>query len=95
MKVYYVSCDRQGGCFGMGRLFTAYEWLEQAVDWLDSDGIEEEDKAEFLYSWLHEINNGNGDKLIDYIADYWELELTEGDMGEGIPEEFDPWNDEW
>lgn len=90
-KVYYVTCDRQGGSFGMGRLYTAYEWLEQAVDWSVADGMESEDLFEFTYRWLHEINNGNEQELIDYISDMWEIDLEEGNIEEGIPEEYDVW----
>jgi len=89
-KVYYVSCDRQGSTFGMGRLYTAYEWLEQAVTWSVADGMESEDLFEFTSHWLHEINNGNEQKLIDYIADIWELDFEEGNIEEGIPEEYNP-----
>lgn len=88
-KVYYVTYDRQGGSFGMGRLYTAYEWLEQAVDWSVANGMESEDLFEFTYRWLHEINNGNEQELIDYIADVWELDFEEGNIEEGIPEEYD------
>lgn len=44
---------------------------------------------EFTYRWLHEINNGNEQELIDYIADVWELDFEEGNIEEGIPEEYD------
>ena len=93
MKVYYVSCDRQGGSFGMGRLYTAYEWLEQAVDWWDQDDFWEDEleRSDFIYNWLHEINYGGEDKMIEYIADTWELEIVEGNIEEGIPEEYDVW----
>ena len=92
MKVYYVSCDRQGASFGMGRLYTAYEWLEQAVDWWDSDDFWESDneRAEFLYNWLHRINSGEEDQMIEYISEIWELDFEVGNIEEGIPKEFDP-----
>ena len=34
---YRVVKDLQGGEFGMGIDMTAEEWLEQAVEWRDSD----------------------------------------------------------
>lgn len=92
-KVYYVVCDRQGGSFGMGRLYDAYEWLEQAVDWSRSDGMSDEDLFEFTYEWLHEINNGNEEKFMEFISDFWEIDFAEGSIEEGIPTEYDPW--EW
>lgn len=92
-KVYYVTRDRQGGSFGMGRLYTAYEWLEQAVEWWDDDGFWEtdEERSDFIYEWLCKINAGFEEEMIEYISNMWELDLEEGNIEEGIPEEYDVW----
>lgn len=101
-KVYYVSCDRQGGTFGMGRLFTATEWLEQAINWADNDNWwttdedeEEKYRKEFISNSEQLIKEGKEQDFIDYIADVWELDFEEGDIEKGIPEEFNPWDDNY
>ena len=77
MKKYLVVEDRQGGEFGMGRHYTAAEWLQQAVEWRGTDGWEDEDRTEFIKYWSKIINDGKEQELIDYIADVWDLEMEE------------------
>lgn len=66
MKKYRVVNDLQGGEFGMGRDYTIQEWREQANEWLDMDGSEED---------FMELVADN--EVIDYIAEYWDLEFLE------------------
>lgn len=77
MKRYFVTNDRQGGSFGMNRVLTAYGWLEQAVDWRDSDGWEDEDRKDFIKYYTEAIQNGEEWRLIEYISDIWELDIEE------------------
>lgn len=90
-KRYRVVADLQGGEFGMGRDYTAEEWLEQAVEWRDSDdswgdygegtdmyGETHNDEREwFIKFWKRMIKDGREQELIDYIADIWQLEFKE------------------
>lgn len=85
MKKYRVVRDLQGGEFGMGRDYTAKEWLEQMVEWRDSDNSwgewgdgEDEDtpESEIKY-WTEQIKNGHEQELINYIAEIWGLEFEE------------------
>lgn len=89
MNKYRVIRDLQGGEFGMGIDMTASEWLEQAVEWRDSDdswgnygdgtdinGEKYLDSREhFIEFWKQVIKDGKEQELIDYIADIWQLEF--------------------
>lgn len=91
MKRYEVVEDRQGGEFGMGRQYTALEWLEQAVDWRDSDdswgdygegtdcyGTKHLDnRSWFIKFWKKMIKDGREQELIDYISDIWDIDIKE------------------
>lgn len=91
MKRYEVVEDYQGGDFGMGRQYTAEEWLNQAVEWRDSDdswgdwgegtdcyGTKHHDEREwFIDFWKHMIADGKEQELIDYIADMWQINIQE------------------
>lgn len=75
MNKYRVVKDLQGGEFGMGRDYTAEEWLEQAVEWRDSDGWEDDEREEYTKFWEQRIKDGKEQELIDYIAETWQLEF--------------------
>lgn len=84
MKKYRVIKDLQGGEFGMGRDYTAEEWLEQAYEWRESDdswgdceGGGLDTPQGFLGYWRDVIKDGREQELIDYIADIWSLEFKE------------------
>ena len=91
MVKYRVIRDLQGGDFGMDRDYTAEEWLEQAVDWRDSDdswgdwgggvdcyGNKHYDEREwFIRFWKQMIKDGKEKELIDCISEYWQIELAE------------------
>lgn len=91
-KRYVVVEDRQGGGFGMGRAYTAKEWLDQAVAWRDSDdswgdygeGVDcygnkhLDSRSWFIKFWKRIIADGKEQELIDYIGDIWDLEFAEG-----------------
>lgn len=72
---YRVVRDLQGGEFGMGRDYTAEEWLEQAVAWRDGDGWGDDEREEYIKFWRRIIKDGREQELIDYIADIWSLEF--------------------
>lgn len=89
MNKYRVVRDLQGGEFGTGRNYTAKEWLEQAVEWRDSDdswgdygeGVDcygdkhLDSRTWFIKFWNKIIKDGREQELIDYIADVWSLEF--------------------
>lgn len=87
MKKYRVIKDLQGGEFGMGRDYTALEWLEQATEWRDSDDSwgdygdgkdgYEDTREYFENFWKQVIKDGREQELIDYISDIWQLEFEE------------------
>jgi hypothetical protein len=91
MKRYRVVRDLQGGEFGMGRDYTANEWLELAVEWRDADdswgdygeGVDcdgdkhLDSKTWFIKFWKKIIKDGREQELIDYIADIWGLVFEE------------------
>lgn len=99
-KKYRVVRDLQGGEFGMGRDYTAEEWLEQAVDWRDSDdswgdygeGVDcygnkhLDSRSWFIKFWKRMIKDGREQELIDYIADIWALEFEKVPEAEEIPD---------
>lgn len=76
MKRYEVVADLRGGEFGMDRQYTAEEWLEQACDWLDADGYDD-DREEFRAYWGEKIKAGQEQELIDYISEVWFLDIQE------------------
>lgn len=73
MKKYRVVIDYQGGSFGKNRVYTAEEWLEQALDWLDADGLDDESLEEIRKFYNAELEKGNEEQIIDYIATMWDL----------------------
>lgn len=79
MKKYRVIRDLQGGGFGMGRDYTVEEWIEQAIDWHDSDEYFEDDKA--VERFREELLKGAKERgdwyVLGYIADHWQLEFEE------------------
>ena len=87
MKKYEVIRDYQGGDFGMGRQYTALEWLEQATEWRDADDSfgdwgdyqdgDADTKEKFVSFWTDIIKQGREKELIDYIAEMWQLEFKE------------------
>lgn len=74
---YRVVRDYQGGEFGMGRDYTAMEWLEQMIEWSEMDGVDEQDIKDMQEYWKNEIEFGREQGLIDHIAEVWQLEFEE------------------
>ena len=70
-KMYKVVADLQGGNFGMYRIQTIEDWREQAIEWADMD---EHDGI------VEELKNLPLDEVIDYIAEFWQLEFKEVDI---------------
>lgn len=77
MKRYEVVEDLQGGEFGMGRQYTAEEWLEQAIDWLEADDIDGRVIEDYKAHWTEKIKAGREQELIEYIAEMWQLDIQE------------------
>ena len=73
MKKYRVVRDLQGGEFGMGRDYTATEWLEQAREWCWADDNDELDNV--LERMDKEGENDNN--ILDLISDIWQIEFEE------------------
>lgn len=67
-KRYYVKEDRQGGCFGMDRLYTIEEWREQAKEWCEMDD------NDGLWQYMDKLPK---DQVIDFIDDMWTITLEE------------------
>lgn len=86
MRRYAVVEDRQGGGFGMGRCYTAEEWLEQAVDWRDCDGWEDDDRKEYIKFWKRVIKDGKEQELIDYISESWDIDIQPAEKALAILE---------
>lgn len=82
MKRYRVIRDYQGGEFGMGRDYTAMEWLEQMIEWSEMDGVDEQDIKDMQEYWKNEIEFGREQGLIDHIAEVWQLEFEEVEENE-------------
>lgn len=79
---YRVVRDYQGGEFGMGRDYTAMEWLEQMIEWSEMDGVDEQDIKDMQEYWKNEIEFGREQGLIDHIAEVWQLEFEEVEENE-------------
>ena len=85
-RQWYAIEDRQtpGDEFGMHRLYTAEEWLDQAIDWLESDKAFDESDAEpqwqspekFREIWTKKIQK-DPQSIIDFIDNYWEITMVE------------------
>lgn len=92
----------------MYRNYTAEEWLDQVIDWSESDGAfvdpdEAEDPLETedgYREYWESIIKENPQEFIDYISDGWELDFVEdGIDGHNYKEEFTEYaayfNGEW
>ena len=67
--LYYVIRDLQGTGFGFGVEYTAEGWRKTAQDWADSDG------NEGMVEYLETLKTAPEGRIIDTIADFWELEF--------------------
>lgn len=107
-RQWYVEEDRQGGEFGMYRLYTAEEWLDQAVNWLESDGAFEDpedaedilDTEDGFRAYWEDVIAKNPQDFIDYVDDYWEITMVENGVdGRDYYAEYTEYasyfNDEW
>lgn len=77
-KLYINVHDNQGTGWALGRIGTAENWREQAMDWADSDGNDE------TYDELRVMNR---DIIPDYVSDVWDIQLKP--LSELTHEEFD------
>lgn len=89
MQRYAVVEDLQGGGFGMGRCYTAKEWLDQSVEWRDNDdswgeygaGVDmygenhNDDREWYIRFWNKAIADGKEQELINYISDVWSIDI--------------------
>lgn len=101
MKRYSVVEDRQGGGFGMGRCYTAEEWLQQAYEWRESDdswgdydGEGVDSPQAFLKYWRGVIADGREQELIDYISDIWDIDIQPAEKALEILREWAGGEDE-
>lgn len=69
---YFVcTCDRQGGSFGMDRVYNTKEWVYQAMEWEYMD--DELDNRDKRYThWLLASENP-----IDDIDAFWDITIEE------------------
>ena len=88
-KLYRCIEDLQGGTFAVGGVETAQGWLERAIDWQDADDSwdTDENRTRWIKYWKEEIKNGNEDKLIDYIAEVWDIVIVPTDTKDMLTEE--------
>ena len=75
MKRYRVVRDRQGGSFGMGRDFTADEWLQEARGWCYIDN--DTDTDNFLENIQKNRSNYTDKEVIGIIDEIWDLDFKE------------------
>ena len=72
---YRVVRDLQGGEFGMGRDYTADEWLEQAREWCWAD--DDDDTDNYLERMQKNRSEWSDEKIIEFISDLWQIEFEE------------------
>lgn len=79
MKKYKCIEDYQGTGWCIDIVDTAEGWLERAIGWRDSDDSFENDteRKKFIAYWNHKIKMGEEEKLIEYIADIWQIGFEE------------------
>ena len=65
---YICTRDLQGGSFSVGRIQTAEEWKQTAMEWCWQDDAEE------LMEELEKITEEK--EIIDFIREIWELEIN-------------------
>lgn len=70
-KRYKVVNDLQGGDFAMGIDQTIEEWRQHALYWAESDGFE---------GVIKDLKSLPEEAVIDYIAEFWQLEFEELDV---------------
>lgn len=75
-KKYICIRDLQGGEFAVGYSMTVEEWRGQAMEWAESDNNE---------GLVESLETLNSDEVINFIIDFWELEIVESsDLVENI-----------
>ena len=67
-KLYINVNDYQGGTWALGQVGTIQDWKEIALCWCDSD----ENWETYDYIEKHE----NNVDLINYISEYWDIEIV-------------------
>lgn len=67
IKRFYVDRDYQGGDFGMGRNYTAEQWLEQAKEWAEMD------EMDGILKELNKIQEDFEKQVLGYIAEFWSV----------------------
>lgn len=77
MRKYQVIEDRQGGSFGTGRVYTAMEWLDGALEWADSDGNEELQRLLYHYKEKLALDPSLEQQVIELIDCTWDITLAE------------------
>lgn len=72
MKRYRVIRDLQGGEFGMGRDYTATEWLQQAREWCEADDNTDLDNV--LERMQKE--GARDEDILELVSDIWQIEFA-------------------
>ena len=83
MKKQFICIeDLQTTGFAVGCYGTYIQWRRKAMEWCDMDGHYR------LYNDLkyYKIKNSG---LIDFIGDYWEIDIVEYDKNKNYDEFFD------
>ena len=78
-KKYICTEDLQQTGWYVGESFTAKEWLEHMIMWMEWDDVFETDseRENCTSYWNAKIEAGEENELILHIADLWELKIEE------------------
>ena len=77
MRKYQVIEDRQGGSFGTGRVYTAMEWLDGALEWAECDCNVELQHQLCQYKEMLALDPSLEQEVIEFIDCTWDITLAE------------------
>ena len=80
-ELYINIKDYQGGNFAVGCIGNLKEWREKAIYWCDNDNYES------LVKMLENYKIKNNE-LIDFIQDFWSIEIVKFDKNVDYEEEY-------
>ena len=73
MRKYRVIRDRQGGAFGMGRDYTAKEWVQQAREWCEADDDTDLDNQ---FERIQKEGGWSDEEILGLIGEIWDIEFA-------------------
>lgn len=83
MSKYYACVeDRQGGGFGMGRCYTADEWLQQAREWCEAD--DNTDMDNYLENIHKNRKAWTDEEIVDLVSEVWDIGIQPADKALAI-----------